>query len=702
MNEIIIPKSDKVKSITPNETGGLDYVLVNGTKLGDIDEDLPFLPNGIINKGITGIGATTMELNCNRNSIIIQPLKVTVELKSMGSYAHKVFAYGSKASKSLNRDLADYLEDKDVEYKKIILVIDRLFDLVEALGVRVENYFMLFDEIDYMQGSSTYRKKMEVGLDLGKVINNYALVSATHIGFTDPDFKRLKTYNFKYENKEFREVQFFYLTDVVLKNSIKEKATQNQLFSCIVHMIQKSESKILVAINNVKLIKEIADELVKKEVILEQDISLLISDNNLKNKLLIEKYSGLSISEEKLPTKLNFITSAYFNGYDLKEEDLCLIIYSSPNFKTNLITSNEIKQIYGRNRLDDGTTKFFIFTHDVKEEELEDAELLSNTEEEWISRGESSVEMQNCIDKHLHKLSGVSKKNNYFTKFFKEQTESMAFNLSRSKSIFNKENYLQVLYNRQFKQEEENVISYLQIDHLRYYYNYLKEMYVMFIWDIAYEENGEEKQEIFYDTVKYGLIESLYKSGFIETKDKVTWDKLLFKPEKVTHRMEIEEAIEQLELLKNLENYKNATFLQKQIVNIVEIGRKVYSIKSIKETLNQLQTRDEVGLLYEYVKDGDFKKSNRYILLKNTIKVKHPYSTDELIDLATNAEQPEGTKTKISKKGALQLIRLVFKIDLKHKAGSKKGEKMYYLTHQNPFRLLSKSNNSKSNKKKSK
>lgn len=453
-------------------------------------------------------------------------------------------------------------------------------------------------------------------------------------------------------------------------------------------MIQNSESKILVAINNVKLIKEIADELVKKELILEQDISLLISDNNLKNKLLIEKYSGLSISEEKLPTKLNFITSAYFNGYDLKEEDLCLIIFSSPNFKTNLITSNEIKQIYGRNRLDRGTTKFFLFTHDIKEEELEDAELLSNTEEQWISRGESSVEMQNCIDKHLNKLSYSSKKNNYFTKFFKEQSESLEFNLSRSKSVFNEENFLQVLYNRQFKQEKENVISYLQIDHLRYYYNYLKEMYVMFLWDNPYQENGEEKQEILYDTVKHGLVESLYNSGFIETKENVTWNKLLFKPEKVTHRMEIEEAIENLELLKKPENYKNATFLQRQIIDILEKGKKVYSIKSIMETLLDLNTKDEIGLLNEYVREGDFKKSNRYFLLKNTVKVKHLYTINELIDLATNVEHPNGTKTKISKRGALQLIRLVFKIDLKHKTGSKTGEKLYYLTHHKPFKLL--------------
>lgn len=695
MRNSIQVKSAKVKSINLNDSGGYDYVLVNGTKLGQIPEDLEFLPEGIINKGVTGIGATTMELNCCRNSIVIQPLKVTVELKAQGIYNHKVFAYSNNKSQSLNRELFDYLNDKKVEYKKIILVIDRLVDLVDALGERVKDFFLLFDEIDYMQGSSTYRKKMEIGLDLGKAINKYALVSATHIGFTDPDFKKLKTYNFKYENQVFKEVQLFYLTDVVLKKNTKEKATQNQLFSCIGHMLKESDSKLLVAINNVKLIKEIADELVKKEIIAKQAITLLISDNNLKNKLLIEKYSGLSINDEKLPTRLNFITSAYFNGYDLREEDLCLIIYSSPNFKTNVITSNEIKQIYGRNRQDDGTTKFFVFTHDIKEEELDDAELLSNTEEDWISRGESSVEMQNCIDKHLDKLLTTNKKNNYFTKFFKEQTDSLAFNLSRSKSIFNQENYLQVLFDRQFKQEKENVISYLQIDHLRYYYNYLNEMYVISIIDIPFEENGERKQKILYDSVKYGLIDSLYKSGFIETENKVYWQKLLFIPEKKTHKIEIQEVMEQIELLKKPENYKNATSFQRQIVNIIEKGKKVYTIKSIKETLRELNSKDQVGLLFEYVKDGDFKKGNRYILLKNTVKVNHPYTTDELIELATNVEYPNGTKTMISKKGALQLIRLVFKIDRKHKQGSKKGEKLNYMTLHKPFELLSRTKKKK-------
>ena len=58
-----------------NSTGGYDYVLKNGAKLADV---FHFLPAGIIDKKETGIGATTLEMKSLRNSIIIEPLKITV------------------------------------------------------------------------------------------------------------------------------------------------------------------------------------------------------------------------------------------------------------------------------------------------------------------------------------------------------------------------------------------------------------------------------------------------------------------------------------------------------------------------------------------------------------------------------------------------------------------------------------------------
>lgn len=681
-------KNPKIVSEIANESGGIDYLLKNGTWLGDV---LEFLPNGIINKGITGIGATTLELNCNRNSIIIQPLKVTVEQKSLGIYKHEIFSYSKKSLSSLYNDLNQYLDDASIEFKKIILVIDRLEDLIFALGESVVDYFFLFDEIDYMQGSSSYRKKMEDGLDLGIALDNFALVSATHIGFSDPELKKLKTYNFRYQEIEYKQIQTFYLSNPGSEKHKKEKITLNQLFSCICHMLAESNSKILVAVNNVKLISELSDALIKNEKISKESITLLISDNNLKNNTLIKKYSGLHIENNQLPSRLNFITSAYFNGYDLQEQDLCLMIYSSPNYHSNLISANEIKQIYGRNRLKNGTTNFFLFTHDLLKSDLKDAELLLSSEEDWIRRGEISVEIQNCIDKHLHKLKTTNKNNDYFTKYFKQQTETLELNLSRSKIIFNKENFLQAFHNEMYR-KTENSISYLQIDYLRYYYNYLNLMYVMPEWEAEIEVKNEIVNETFYSTISFRLSELLLEFGFKEVENKTEWVDLVFKPEKATHQIEIEEAFYEVETAMKTITTEKIKFsqLQQKIYDVIVASKKMYSKKSIKNTILACKSKNQLNLLFEFVRYGEFNKTNKCILLKGKLKENTLYTIQELVDIASNVVDEKNKKSKMSTNGTLELIRLVFNTELVHKQGSKTGEKMYKLKKHKPFATLSK------------
>ena len=687
----IVKKNPNIISQKNNETGGIDYVLKNGAWLSNV---LSYLPNGIINKGVTGIGATTMELNCDRNSIVIQPLKITVDQKSLGYYVHKVFAYNRKKSTIFTNEFESYLNDSSVKFKKFILVIDRLEDLIDFLGNKVKDYFFLFDEIDYMQGSSSYRNKMEIGLDLGKALDNFALVSATQIGFSDPTLKKLKTYNFSYQKQELRSIQTYYLSAVNLEKNKKEKATLNQLFSCICYMLSESKSKIMVAVNNVNLIKELSEALIKADKISNNNITLLISDNNLSNNLSIKNYSGLQISDNQLPTRLNFITSAYFNGYDLEEKDLCLIIYSSPNYITNLITANEIKQIYGRNRIKNGTTNFFVFTHDIIEDDLKDAELLLSTEEDWVERGKSCVEIQDCIDKHLHKLSIKRKNNDYFSKFFKEQTESLEFNLSRSKYIFTKETFLEVFFNTN-KKQKMNSISYLQIDHLRYYYSYLREMYVMAKWEMEVEIKGEVSIESIYLTVGNRFTKLLLEFGFTEVENKIKWPHLIFKPEKTTHQTKIKEALNEVETALKTKTTEKIKFnsLQQIVYNIITASKQLYTIKSTRETILSITSKNKLVLLYEFVKDGDFKKTNKYLLIKGKLKEKQPYTIEELIDVASNASNAANEtsqKGKMTRIGALQLVRLVFKTELVHKQGSKTGEKIYVLEKQNTFNTLSK------------
>lgn len=687
-------KNLKTATATANESGGIDYILKNGTWLKDA---IDFLPNGIINKGVTGIGATTLELNCDRNSIIIQPLKITVEQKSLGKYNYEIFSYNKKKSPSLIRELMSYLHDTSIRFKKIILVIDRLEDLIYDLGERAKDYFFLFDEIDYMQGSSSYRDKMESGLDLGKALNNFALVSATHIGFSDPELQNLKTYNFCYELPQFNKIQTYYLSTANLEKGKKNKAALNKMYGCICHMLTNSESKLMVAVNNVKLIKELSETLIKANMITSIDISLLISDSNLDNKRLIQKYSGIPITNKQLPTRLNFITSAYFNGYDLEEDDLCLIIYSSPNYKTNLITVNEIKQIYGRNRIKGGTTSFFVFTHDIKESDLKDAELLDSSEIDWIERGKSCVDMQNCIDNHIDKLIDINKKNDYFSNFFKKQTQAIEFNLSRSKNIFDKDNFIDVFFDP-FKTKKENAIAYLQIDYLRYYYNYLKDMYVMSELEVKefeetdFEVNGVTAYGIYFVSVGERFREAILASGFEEVNIKTEWQKIDFKPEKTTHEIEITEALEQvLKVLKESPSEKqNFSALQQKIFKILVVSKKYYSAKSIKETILKCNSKSTLDILYEFVKEGDFKKTSKYLIIKGKLKVNKSYTIEELIDVASEAANNPIKSKKMTSAGALQLVRLVYGTETVHKKGSKDGEKLYKLKKIQPFDTLKK------------
>jgi hypothetical protein len=692
MNEIMTSKSDKVKSITPNETGGLDYVLVNGTKLGEINQDLPFLPNGIINKGVTGIGATTMEIEAPRHSIIIEPLKVTVKQKS--EIHPNIFAYNQDKSTAQSKSLQKYIENEAIVYKKIILVIDRLEALIYDLGERVTEYFFLFDEIDYMQGSSTYRDKMETGLDLGKALDNFALVSATHIGFTDPEIKELKVYNFSYFSEKLNDVNLYYLTNVPLNKNSKQKATLNRLFSCIVHGLKTMDSKILVAINNVKLIDELSEALIKHGALERENISLHISVNTPSNERIKRKFSNLDIENCKLPTRLNFITSAYFNGYDLFEEDLSIIIYSSPNFKTNVITANEMKQIYGRNRIDNGNTSFFIFTHDIQESELKDAELLYSTDTNWYERGQMSVDMQNCIDKHLKKLFDTDTHHKFYTSTILELTQNLPLNLSRKKRKFNKENFLEVFFNPLLKKEVTQEVSYLQIDYFKHYYKYLKDMYVFTESERIEQLRLKGKNASTYNPAKYRFINSLRSVGFSELEIKLDIPLIKYIPETSTHNEQIINALnEVLIVIKDKKKNKKSglSLINKKVLDILLEGKQYYSLTSLISTIRNLQSLDELDGLLEYVQHENFKKSSVYNIINGLLDNTKTYEMEKLIEVGQSALgsilRKTALKSKSIKTSSLILIRLVFETSTKHKPNSK-GDKLILLTRRQPFNEL--------------
>jgi len=167
------------------------YILQNDTHISDSFE---YLPNGRIDKRVTGIGATYSELKANRHSIIVEPLRAIASFKA---YKHDAIYVGSKTkyhNKPLStKNLAESVLDITVTNKpvKIMVVADSLPRVIEALGINFfkDDFFFMVDEIDTFQVDSGYRESLEQVIDIYFKFKNRCVVSATLREFTNPKLK---------------------------------------------------------------------------------------------------------------------------------------------------------------------------------------------------------------------------------------------------------------------------------------------------------------------------------------------------------------------------------------------------------------------------------------------------------------------------------------------------------------------------------
>ncbi|MCF8411155.1 MAG: hypothetical protein K9G31_07660 [Crocinitomicaceae bacterium] len=686
--EDIVKQVNRIVSQSPNSKNGVDYILENGSWLG---ESFNYLPSGIIDKRETGIGATSLEIDSKRNSIIIEPLLSTVKLKADNN--DDLFAYLVEKN-SIARDLKSYLEDVEKEPKKIILVIDNLKRLINDIGENIFNFFLLFDEIDYMQGSSSYRKNMELGLDIGMIHGNFALVPATLINFSDPELANLPRTSFCYESKENTNIQTKFIYSYKLADSLRNVIALNHLCSFIIHKLKNSDEKIFVAINNVKIIDELSHFLIKGKYIDNQDITLLISESNYKNQLVRNKYSQLKIVENKLPTRLNFATSAYFNGFDIVD-NYSLVIFSSPLSKTMLLTINEIKQIYGRCRTN-SINDFVLITLDMKPDEGNKNNYINYELKDWMKLAKTHIEIADCIDKHYIKYR---KENNWdeTTKFFynqfKEQVEGNEFNLARTKLNLTKENLVEMVLSDN-RNKSKNVPAFLQIDYLQHYYSTLREIYLKKLISL---ERLVNEPDYFSDTF-INIETKLFEYGFNSIDPIETWEYIKFKPEKKTHKDEINEAlIEVQEHSKQQSNYSLSP-LQNKIKLILNNGVKQYSEKSIIQTISELNSKEELEVFNNYVSMDNFKKHPLVVLLKNSLTAKKTYSSSEIVDAVKIVfnQINLNTSKKLSFTIAKKYMRLVYKMNETSVRIGDKVETHYKLEKYNPFPELKKNRRTKS------
>lgn len=349
----------KVNPEKANAAISLDYIgnaedggawtirLEQGDKLGDFVDRVPF---GVLDKTITGLGATTLELETQvRDSIIVVPTKslaynkhlTTEQRMGRNSSMYIGSPIGNILTDITIEDIQEYLGLDNGKRKKFLVVADSLWKVIKAIGPRVyHDYFLMVDEIDTMQSDSVYRPNLE------KVIDYYfrfdttmrAAVTATLRTFSDERLLDESYVTTVWEHNPVRDIRLIEAREV---DVMAEKVIRN--------LLERSEDeKILVAYNSLDGILNIINIISQgKHPEYRQLCGVLCSGRNQDK---VKDYVENVLDENNnLQKRIVFMTCAYFAGIDIN--DRCHVISISSNYQPfTLLSPERLTQIQGRCR----------------------------------------------------------------------------------------------------------------------------------------------------------------------------------------------------------------------------------------------------------------------------------------------------------------------------------------------------------------
>lgn len=315
------------------------------------------LPHGILDKRITGIGATTLEIKSKRNSIIVVPTKTLAYNKSKQHDKTRYIGSPIEGVQTTKLEVVvnNYIRDNDIKHKKFLVVADSLQKLinhlVNNLSIDVYNdYFLVVDEIDLLQSDSNYRPSLEDVIDYYFKFNvkQRCLVSATIGIFSNPLLLEKEcVFNLSNIHTPKRKIQLYHTQNI-------NKTVEDEI-------LKHPNDKILIAYNSVLEARNIISMLPQEQ---QHECAILCSEASKREANLY--YNTLNIENQTLPQRINFMTSSYFVGVDIKDK-YHLLTVSNKDKPFQLLTTSKITQIYGRCRFADGilsdTIVYNTYTH---------------------------------------------------------------------------------------------------------------------------------------------------------------------------------------------------------------------------------------------------------------------------------------------------------------------------------------------------
>ncbi len=311
-----------------------EITIAQHQRLSDVLTEIP--TNVILNKTITGCGATHSEIHAKRNSIIIEPNLPVID----GKCAKHPDIFGVKEGVT-KEEIVAYLKHKtDCGYHKILTTPESFPKVRSALYEATEriydDWFLLFDECERTIQDAGFRGTITLPIDDFFRCRNKAMVSATPIVPSDPRFAEQK----------FRQLILSPSYDY--KRPIKLIHTNNMVgwLATFINDSLEMELPCCIFVNSAELIYQLI-----KTLRIESRSKVFCSADSVKRLRTLGFNNTHTLLEEL--AEINFFTSRFYSAVDIDcDKRVGVIMLSDPRFAdyTMIDPLTEAVQIVGRFR----------------------------------------------------------------------------------------------------------------------------------------------------------------------------------------------------------------------------------------------------------------------------------------------------------------------------------------------------------------
>ena len=305
--------------------------LAKGQYLSDVMNEIP--SNCILSKRIPGCGATTLELDTNRSSIIIVP-NVPVIVSKCNKYPNLLGVYENVTA----GEICNYINKNHI--RKIMTTpesFSKVKSACEKCNINIyTNFFLLMDECHQLIKDVDYRTNIVMPMNDFFRFNCKALVSATPIGFSDPRF----------EEKHFEIIEI--TADYDYKQDITVTQTYN-IAKAVGKYLENHNETVCFFLNSVVEIYSLMNHF---DILKDSAVYCAPkSRSKLKNEYgFTNAYTEWSAETMK---KYNFFTGRFYTAFDLEldyKPDLVMITDPYNAEYTMLDVDTDCIQICGRFR----------------------------------------------------------------------------------------------------------------------------------------------------------------------------------------------------------------------------------------------------------------------------------------------------------------------------------------------------------------